>query len=342
MLNIKKSMYYKSVYYAFIMILFGVLSYLFLERGLNTETKKYVYYDDKSDIIYKVNYIDDSISNNNKYISNLVKDIDINLNYENILSEYVSGYYKYDVVGYLITYTDNINDELWIREKNIIDDKVVVLDKNNINSIKIIDNFKIDFKKYREEIYDFIKDYDMELSGYLSIKINVMEFLKFTSLDDEYNDYKTITINIPLTEDIFKINVNNLHNRDNYYEFTKNTPINIFFLVIGMLCLSLTLTSLIMVIRQFKIIYKMQSKYKKTLNKILSKYDNCIVRVNKLYVNKKYNMIYVDSFDELLDVYYKKDQMISFKEAKRDSEAIFVIIDNDDAWIYRLFKDNIE
>lgn len=335
-------MYYKSVYYAFIMILFGVLSYLFLERGLNTETKKYVYYDDKSDIIYKVNYIDDSISNNNKYISNLVKDIDINLNYENILSEYVSGYYKYDVVGYLITYTDDINDELWIREKNIIDDKVVVLDKNNINSIKIIDNFKIDFKKYREEIYDFIKDYDMELSGYLSIKINIMEFLKFTSLDDEYNDYKTITINIPLTEDIFKINVNNLNNRDNYYEFTKNTSMNIFFLVIGMLCLSLTLTSLIMVIRQFKIIYKMQSKYKKTLNKILSKYDNCIVKVNKLYVNKKYNMIYVDSFDELLDVYYKKDQMISFKEVKRDSEAIFVIIDNDDAWIYRLYKDNIE
>lgn len=335
-------MYYKSVYYAFIMILFGVLSYLFLERGLNTETKKYVYYDDKSDIIYKVNYIDDSISNNNKYISNLVKDIDINLNYENILSEYVSGYYKYDVVGYLITYTDDINDELWIREKNIIDDKVVVLDKNNVNSIKIIDNFKIDFKKYREEIYDFIKDYDMELSGYLSIKINIMEFLKFTSLDDEYNDYKTITINIPLTEDIFKINVNNLNNRDNYYEFTKNTSMNIFFLVIGMLCLSLTLTSLIMVIRQFKIIYKMQSKYKKTLNKILSKYDNCIVKVNKLYVNKKYNMIYVDSFDELLDVYYKKDQMISFKEVKRDSEAIFVIIDNDDAWIYRLYKDNIE
>jgi len=98
----------------------------------------------------------------------------------------------------------------------------------------------------------------------------------------------------------------------------------------------LTVTSFIMIVRQFRIIYKMESKYKRKLKSILSKYDENIVKVNKLYVNKKYNMIYVDSFDELMDVYYKKCKMISFKEVKRDSEAIFVIIDNDDAWIYRL------
>ena len=47
-------------------------------------------------------------------------------------------------------------------------------------------------------------------------------------------------------------------------------------------------------------------------------------------------MIYVDSFNELMDVYYKKCKMISFKEVKRDFESIFVIIDGEDAWIYKL------
>ena len=78
------------------------------------------------------------------------------------------------------------------------------------------------------------------------------------------------------------------------------------------------------------------------LKKILSRYDDCIVRVNKLYVNKKYNMIYVDSFSELMDVYDKKGQMISLREMKRGAEAIFVIIDLDDAWIYKLVSDELE
>lgn len=337
------SMYYKSIYYAFIMVLCGVFSYLFLNSGLNTTTKRYVYYENNSDVIYKVNYIEDNYSNNtNKYISNLVNDIDISFNYENILSEYVSGYYKYDVVGYLTTYMEDINDELWIREKNIIDDKVIVLDENNINSININDSFKIDFKEYRKEIYDFINEYDMELSGYLSIKINIMEYLNFSSLDNEYDDYKTITINIPLTNDTFKINIDKINNIDNYYEFKTNTSMNIILLVIGVFCLSLTITSIIMVIRQFKIIYKNQSIYKKELKYILSKYDEFIVKVNKMIVTKKYNMIYVDNFEELLDVHNKKNLMISFKEVKRDSESIFVIIDEFDAWIYRLSKDDIE
>ena len=89
-------------------------------------------------------------------------------------------------------------------------------------------------------------------------------------------------------------------------------------------------------VRQFILIYNKQNEYSKKLNKILSKYDACIVRVKRFYVNRKYNMIYLDSLQELMDVYKKKNKMISFKETKRGSEAIFVIIDEDDAWIYKL------
>ena len=95
-----------------------------------------------------------------------------------------------------------------------------------------------------------------------------------------------------------------------------------------------------MVARQFKIIYDRQSKYSRELKRIISKYDDCIVRVKRLYVKKKYNLIYVDSFDELMDIYKKKNKMISFKEIKPGSYALFVIIDDDNAWIYRLCLEN--
>ena len=180
------------------------------------------------------------------------------------------------------------------------------------------------------------------MSGYLSVRINILEHLNFNSLDNEYADNKVITINIPLTDDIFKLNINNIDNRDNYYEFSSNVSMNIVFLVIGAFCLSVSVSLCILIIRQFGLIYNRQSKYNKELKKILSKYDTCIVRVKKFYVNRKYNMIYVDSFDELMDVCDKKNKMISFKEVKRDCESIFVIIDENDAWIYKLVSDNIE
>ena len=328
MVVIKNKIYYRSIYYVILMVVFGIFAYLFLVSGFNTKTKVYVNYDDSSDVFYNVKYIDNQYNNlyNDKYVSNLVDYIDINYVYNNIISEYVSGYYKYSIDGYLITYEDDITDALWERKYELVKEKSIVLDKNNINNIKIDDSFKFDFRKYRDEIYKFINDYDIDISGYMNIRVNISEFLNFNSLDNDYADNKVININIPLTDDIFKINTSNTLDKDSYYEFTSKKAMNIVFLVIGALCLSFMLTSLVMIIRQFKLIYNKQSKYNRELNKILSRYDDCIVRVKRFYVYKKYNMIYVDSF----------------KEIKRNSESIFVLIDEDDAWIYKLVALELE
>ena len=314
-----------------------------MDSGFNTKTKVRVDYQDKSEVYYDVNYLEDKYNTTNgKYVSNMVDYIDFKYNYNNLISEYVSGYYRYNVDAYLIAYEDDITVDLWKRRYDLVNEKTFVIDENDVNNIKIEDTFKIDFKKYRDEIYDFIDNYDIDVSGYLSIRINILEHLSFNSLDNEYADNKVIIVNIPLTDDTFKINISNVDNKDNHYEFSSNGAMNIAFLIIGAFCLSVSVSLGILIIRQFGLIYNRQSKYNKELKKILSKYDDCIVRVNRFYVNKKYNMIYVDSFTELMDVYDKKNKMISFKEVKRDCESIFVIIDDNDAWIYKLMSDNLE
>ena len=206
MVIIKNKIYYRSIYYTIIMVLFGIFAYLFLVSGFNTKTKVYVSYEDSSDVYYDVKYIDNQFANkyNDKYVSSLVDYIDINYVYNNLISEYVSGYYKYSVDGYLIAYEDNIADTLWERKYELVKEKTVVLDKNNINNIKIDDSFKFDFNKYRDEIYKFINDYDIDISGYMNIRVNISEFLNFNSLDNDYADNKVININIPLTDEIFK------------------------------------------------------------------------------------------------------------------------------------------
>lgn len=333
-------MYYRSIYYAIFMFVFIVLGYVFLDSGFNTRTRVRVDYEDNSEVYYKVKYKNDNYNvDNDRYVSDMVDYIDISYNYDNLISEYVSGYYRYNVMAYLTTYEEDITDSLFTREYELASEKTVVLDQKDINNIKIADTFKVDFSKYRDEIDDFINSYDIDVSGYLHVRINILEFLNFNNLDNEYADSKVITINIPLTEDIFKISVNNLNENDSYYEFSNKKAMNIVLLIIGAFCMSVALALFVLVIRQFKYIYNSQNEYNKELKKILSKYDNCIVKVKRFYVNKKYNMIYVESFSELMDVYEKKNKMISFKEIKKNSESIFVIIDEEDAWIYKLIKD---
>ena len=335
-------MYYKSIYYAIFLVVFGVLGYLFLDSGFNTKTRVRVDYQDNSEVFYNVNYLNNEYtSDGDKFVSNMVDTINISYNYNNILSEYVGGFYRYSVDAYLIAYEDNIVEDLWKKQYNLISEKTEVIAEENVNNIKIDDSFVINFREYRDEIYNFINNYGIDVSGYINVRINILEHLKFDSLDNEYADNKVITINIPVTKDTFKINVNNINERDSYYEFSDNVTMNIVFLIIGAFCLSASVSLGILVIRQFKIIYCNQTRYQMELKRILSKYDDCIVRVKRFYVNRKYNMIYVDSFSEFMDVYEKKNKMISFKEIKRGSESIFVIIDGDDAWIYKLIADKL-
>ena len=47
-------------------------------------------------------------------------------------------------------------------------------------------------------------------------------------------------------------------------------------------------------------------------------------------------MIYVTSFAELLDAYRRVENPISYKEVKKNEETIFLMIDDDNAWIYTL------
>lgn len=342
--KIKNSvLYYRFLYYVILMALFGVFGYAFLYSGFNTKTMIKVDYHNKSNVSYDVKYINDEYtSDGNKYVSSMVDYIDLKFKYDNFLSEYVSGFYRYNVEVYLTAYEDDIKSTLWERKHYLINEKTELLDRNEIDMINIEDSFRVDFQEYRDEIYEFINTSKVNVNGYLNIKINIMEFFDFNSLNNEYADNKVISIKIPLTDDIFEIDVKNVDDRDRYYEFTNKVSMNIIMLLIGTFCLSLAISLGILVVRQFILVYNRQSKYTKELKKILSKYDNCIVIVNRLYVNKKYNMIYVDNFSELLDVYEKLGKMISFRETKRGVEATFVIIDNDNAWIYKLVSDELE
>lgn len=331
----------RMVFYTIISMIFMILSYLFIVSGIDMKTKIYVKYQQVDDISYVVNllpntvYENDCLNMGGNYIGSLVKDIDLDLKYNLIYARNITGYYVYDLKGTLVA--SESGDILWEKNYDLLADKVTVLDQNKVKDIRVKDKVSIDYQKYVNEINDFNKKYNMEVSGVLLVSFKLKTTLDFMGFKNTYDDTKEVKMVIPVTNEVFKIKILDDNKEfDSYNEMTNKEGVNYLFLVFGALCLSVGIAFLMVVIKNLLEINNKENKYVKELKKILNEHGDEIVNVYEFNNAKKYNLIYVDSFEELLDVYDKVDSPISFKELKKNQKAVFLIIENDNAWIYIL------
>ena len=335
----------KNVLYMALMIIFIVLAYLFLDRGLNVRTKVYVTYQEKSSVTYKVYLLDNDIyqnkylNMNERYITNLVDYIDVDIDYQELFNHSLSGYYTYQVINTLVGYSDDINDSVFKKEEKI-DNKTEVLNQNNLSEITLSNNIKIDYHKYLLELKDYNNRYQTNLSGYLETRILVKENLDFFNKGNIQESEKEIKLLMPLSYETFKIDVKNDHNQiGSYNDFSKREKVNYIFLLIGILCALAAGFFLVMTIRNMINESKDERNYRRELKRILDSNGDILVKVNKINAKQKYNLIWVASFGELKDAYRRIENPISYKETKKNAETIFLMLDEESAWIYRLGKD---
>lgn len=333
----------RNIIYIILMALFMVLSYFLFDRGFNAKTKLVVNYQEHSDVSYKVhlhgNDIYDSkyLSMNERYITKLVDNILVDFNYNILFDNDISGYYRYKVIGTLVAYQDDINDSLWKKDYILLSNKTEVLSGDSLNTINIVDSINIDYDKFKDELNNFMNDYNIKVSGYLMVKVSIEENLDFFGIDKLTDDEKEIKMLIPLTYDTFRIDiVNDNNNIDKFYDFSKKEPVNYLLLIIGAFSLSLGISFLALTIRNIVFQYRDEYEYKKRLAKIIREHGDILVNVKKFYSKHKYNLIYVASFEELMDAYRRVVNPISYKEIKKNEETIFLMVDEDNAWIYRL------
>ena len=338
----------KNFVFIILTVIFAALSYIYVDRAINLKTKRHINYQINSNIFYNVKLFDnadfdfDSLNMGGRYIASLVDDIEFTFNYDKKVAEDINGYYSYNVTGNLVAYKDDVKESVWNREYALLDNKVVLLDKTNVRDIKIGDSFKFDYDYYRKILDEFTKTYGVLLSGYMELSFNVNESLEIKGISDVVNDNAVIKVVVPLSMDTFRIDIldNPETNMASYYEFSSRERINYLFLVFGAFCFSIMVANLYLVASYGVKIYKDTYKYDRELKDIIEKYGNILVQVKRFYNKKKYNLIYVDSFVELMDVYNKVKNPITYREIKKNIETIFLITDDDNAWIYRMINEN--
>jgi len=338
----KNELKIKPIIYAISMFFFFLLAYLFIIVGIDTKTKLYVNYHETSTTNYRITllpndiYDSDNIDTNQHYLSSLIDDLIISFNYQNTFSEVVSGYYKYNINASLVIYDQNINNPVVKKNYSIIEDKYIILNQGNLTNFSLNDHFVINYDEYLQTYQEITKKYNLNVLGNLLINIDFYEYLGFSSLTKDQEYVSTITINIPISDTTFKTTINDLNNNSNFSEYSKHEDINYFAITLSLIFLAIAISFLVLVLHTIKSLYHQQLIYQNDLHNIISKYDDIIITTNKFYNFKKYNLIYVASFDELLEVYHQTNSLIMYKELKRHYYGVFVIISGENAWIYPL------
>ena len=71
---VKNKIYYKSLFYVFLMVIYGILTYVFLWVGFNTKTKIRVDYQDIGDVYYDVKYVDAKLLEDEEIMARFIKE----------------------------------------------------------------------------------------------------------------------------------------------------------------------------------------------------------------------------------------------------------------------------
>ena len=153
--RIRKSTKITLILIAIIMLIFslsGIYNNL-QEDTQSTITKEIYNYTDKFHYDYKINLINNKYMTTKEvedkslaYVTDLIDNIDLNLNYEYLASLQSELNYTYSIVGKMqVVYTKNgVEQKIWEKEETLRKEKSEKISGDNL---KIKENFKTRFKR---------------------------------------------------------------------------------------------------------------------------------------------------------------------------------------------------
>ncbi len=316
------------------------------------QPKKLIYASNiNQDINYNVLLFDNNFVNtttmdeNQIYISDLVKNIKLNFNYNYSATKHSKLVYTYSIDGTL--YGETVNQEtgnkeiVWEKKYNLLKEKKFDTQNANFN---INQNLDIDYLKYKEEVNEFKKRFGMNLTTKLQVVMKIKvdgeyEYKKTSNKNQRktFNKENEMVLNIPLGTQAFSITK----------DYEKQSHINLYennllkskkYLIYSLSCMLITILSTILFIFSFKAIFniKRKSEYTKELNKILKAYGQIIVEVTTPIKERGFNVIIVKNFNEMIDLEEELRIPIIFYENAYTYSSIFTLTHENTIYKYIL------
>jgi len=276
------------------------------------------------------------------YISDLIKNIDINYNIQyqgsKIVPLKVTTYVKANIHGQYASSTEVEGSSVWKKEYIIKEEKVKEIKEES--NFLITDNIKLDFNKYNKEVVQFRKELGLPITANLNLSI----FTKVEgTLEEEFNLEKEIKLTIPLNQQVITIDeeyeketMNSIYEKNTYVGKmdSKNLVCGIILIV----------NAIAILIIFFKEIFDIRKKtlFNLEIKKIMKSYGDIIVEVEEKINIDDYTAIRVKNFNEIVDLEEELRSPIIYFEEEMDYKGIFFIVHGDICYYYDLSNDSLK
>lgn len=302
-------------------------------------------YDEKVTPDYKVNLKDNdyyevkTLPSGMNYIASLVDNISVNFKYSFEATDIIDYNTTYYIEAITRVYDDKNKSKTLFEKKEILSESRTIT-KEKIKNLGFTESVKVDYEHFNNLVRAFKTEYGLAKSSDVTIAL----VTKTSGGNSEYkgniNLNSQATVVIPLTEQTINvsINSNNVTNQDRLLEKIGLNNINWYNLGMFVILTALDLYLIVKLSKNIKKYLDSFSLYDKTLKKILRDYDSIIANINNDTVITKDKVIFVESFDELIDIHDNLGSPILFNEVVKGFKSYFTIIDNN--MMYRYVLEN--
>lgn len=328
------------------LLVFITFSFIFLNKYFKKPEYNKINYSEISDISYKVylkpnNYFEEPyLMSGKQYITNIIDYIDINFNYSFKADTKLDYKYTYSITGIVsANEKGSLTKNLYTKKETILNNKTVKVNDNN--TFFINENVKINYDKYNNLINSFKKDYILSLDSNLTLTLNIN--VVGTSQNNQKITFKgtnPLKVIIPLSEQT--ININTDYTRLNTAAVNINSVTNNNIFIYGLIGGLNVFAAILIFIYIVDIIIRLnhnKTLYSKKLDKIMKEYDKVIVMTKNIPILDDYKVIEVENFDEMLDARDTLESNILYTELIKNHKSLFLIINDDLAYVYILSDD---
>jgi hypothetical protein len=268
------------------------------------------------------------------YVASLINNISVKFNYTfggNKL--YLEKPLKYKIVGKLII-KNKENSYIYSEKEYILKEE----SSDNILTTglyyNIDDTINIDYSYYNNIANQFKSEYGVDTDSYLDVS-----FIVYNEVDAKYNipNSSNLNIKIPLSLKSIKFEVTELNNNSEQTIIKEYLSISDYVtLIFGILLFIFSIYYLICFIILIFSLKRKKNIYDKMLNKYMKEYDRLIVATKSLPTFSDYNMLKIDSFEELLDVRDNLRLPIMYYNVIPHQKAYFYILHENNLYVYTL------
>ena len=271
------------------------------------------------------------------YPTTAIDYIEFNYNYIFNIDDLTNMDFDYEILGDLIIENNTTKVTALKNTYTLVDHKSKQL--NGSNEIVINEKFKVDYTEYNTFANKYRTTYGVDANSYLKvymkIKRNTIDGSKYT-LDSGKDTIILNQVNIPLSERQIEMKIDTQNNKTcEELKFSDKQYINYTNLSFALLCVAISLYLIKKIRYTYKRMLRRRSIYDQYINKLLKEYDRLIVVTKTLIDFRKYNIIKVPEFEELLDVRDNLKVPINYYCYIKHYKGILYIKNEDD--IYALF-----